>query len=67
MIVGIRNIRAFSILSLLFARPGKISMDSILEASTHISDDVRTQIRDDGSRALWNSFVDTFLFGLILV
>ena len=46
----------------------KVSMDSLLEASTHISDDVGTQFRDDGSRALWkNSFVGTFRFGLILV
>ena len=33
----------------------QISMDSLLEASTHISDDVGTQIRDDGSRALWKN------------
>lgn len=33
----------------------KISMDSILEASTHISDDVGTQIRDDGSRVSFSS------------
>lgn len=33
----------------------KVSMDSLLEASTHISDDVGTQFRDDGSRVSFSS------------
>eukprot|EP00435_Cladocopium_sp_Y103_P000116 s3487_g1.t1 len=33
----------------------KVSMDSLLEASTNVSDDMGTQIRDDGSRVSFSS------------